>query len=64
MSKKSILNEVIAESPNRRGFLRKIAMASAATAAVGTLARTGSAQAPPGITDADILNFFFFIDYV
>ncbi len=64
MAKKSILNEVMAEAPNRRGFLRNIAIASAATAAVGTLANRGNAQPAAGPSDADILNFALNLEYL
>ena len=59
---KNLLQQVCAEAPNRRGFLRKLAIASAATAAVGTITRTGLAQA--AITDADILNFALNLEYL
>ena len=60
---KKFLEEVSAASPNRRGFLRKLAVASAATAAAGTVVRSGYAQAS-GPSDADILNFALNLEYL
>ena len=62
MSKKNILDDVIAEAPDRRRFLRKIAMAGAAVAAVSTV-QFADAQSPAP-SDADILNFALNLEYL
>ncbi len=62
MPKKSILDEVIAEAPDRRRFLRKIAMAGAAVAGASTL-QFANAQSPAP-SDADILNFALNLEYL
>ncbi len=63
MAQKEIVEHMIAQSPNRRGFVRKLGIASAA---VGAIAATGSAQAqsPSGVTDVDILNFALNLEYL
>ena len=60
MASKNILEASIEAAPNRRSFLRKVAIASAATAAAGGLARAQT-QSP---SDADILNFALNLEYL
>ena len=63
MKDKSIIDEVVAASPNRRSFLNKIAIASAAVAAGTGMSKfaLGQTAAP---TDADILNFALNLEYL
>ena len=49
-----LINELAAEVPNRRRFLSKMAVASAAVGAIGTQ-KLGAQSSM--ITDVDILNF-------
>jgi hypothetical protein len=60
MAKRHIIEEVIAEAPNRRRFLTKIALASAGVAAMGAGLKAQT-SAP---TDADILNFALNLEYL
>ena len=62
MSNKNLIDEVIEKAPNRRSFLSKLAIASAAVAATGGLERA-SAQGT-ALTDADILNFALNLEYL
>jgi hypothetical protein len=62
MAKGRFLEGVIAEAPNRRRFLSKIAVASAGAAAIGAGLMEGQTTAPP--TDADILNFALNLEYL
>lgn len=63
MAKKHILDEMVAESPNRRSFLTKLAIAGAAVTAAGSGVKLANAQSAP-ITDADILNFALNLEYL
>ncbi len=62
MSNKNLINEVLEHAPNRRSFLSKLAIASAAVAATGGLERASAQGAAP--TDADILNFALNLEYL
>ncbi len=63
MAKKHVLDEIVAESPNRRSFLTKLAMAGAAVTAVGSGVQLAKAQSAT-LTDADILNFALNLEYL
>lgn len=60
MKKDQLLREVTSAASNRRRFLGKIALASAATGAIG--GRLGAQPAVP--SDADILNFALNLEYL
>jgi hypothetical protein len=59
---KSIIPDVIAEAPNRRSFVRKIGLATAAIGAAATIdVKNASAQTS---TDVNILNFALNLEYL
>ncbi len=60
MEPKINLQDVIAESPNRRRFVRTLGLAGVAATAAAHL----SGQSTQGITDADILNFALNLEYL
>jgi hypothetical protein len=54
------LQDVVAESPNRRRFVRTLGLAGVAATAAAQL----SGQSTQGITDVDILNFALNLEYL
>jgi hypothetical protein len=63
MAKRGLIQEVAAESPNRRSFVRKLGLASAVVGAAAT-PKFASAQTSTGPSDVDILNFALNIEYL
>jgi Ferritin-like domain len=62
MSDNNLIDDLIAQAPNRRSFVRNLGIASAL---VGAVAGTkGHAQNAPAIGDADILNFALNLEYL
>ncbi|MGA8028217.1 MAG: ferritin-like domain-containing protein [Bryobacteraceae bacterium] len=69
MERKSILPEVIAQAPNRRSFVRKLGIASAAASVAlmvrgkGGLANAASSPGPT-TTDVEVLQFALNLEYL
>src|SRR5579862_8747696 len=61
MTNGRLIEEALEAAPDRRRFLRKIAIASAGAAALGAGMMEGQTSAP---TDADILNFALNLEYL
>ena len=59
---KSIIPEVIAAASNRRSFIKKIGIATAAVGALSTAGARSAEAASATPTEVEVLNFFFFID--
>jgi hypothetical protein len=65
MKDRNIVDHVAAASPNRRSFLNKIAVASAAVAAGTGMSKFSEGQTTTtGPSDADILNFALNLEYL
>src|ERR1700690_1597523 len=60
-----IIKDVIAKAHNRRSFVQKIGMASAALAATGAAPKLANAQSgSAAFTDYDIFNFALNLEYL
>ncbi len=59
---KNLIDELYEASPNRRNFLKKIGIATAAVGAL-SVAAVAPAEAQSN-TEIEILNFVIYIDYV
>ncbi len=62
MEQKQPIADLIAQSPNRRSFVKKLGLAGAVMGAVA--ATKGRAQNAPTIGDSDILNFALNLEYL
>lgn len=63
MANNGIIKEAVAESPNRRSFVRKLGLASAVVGAAAT-SKFANAATAPAITDVDILTFALNLEYL
>ena len=63
MKKHNLIEEVASEAPDRRRFLRKIGIASAAVMA-GAAVSKAQTTTPPAVTDAQILTFALNLEYL
>lgn len=62
MTNSTVLKDVAAEAPNRRGFVKKLGIAAAALGAAAQMKGQDSPAA--AVTDADILNFALNLEYL
>ena len=63
MEQKNIIDHVLAQSPNRRGMLRKLGFASAALTAAATFEAKSNAD-PASPSPVDIVQFALHLDYL
>jgi hypothetical protein len=61
MTEKRIINDLAAQSPNRRRFMQKMGIASAA---IGAAATGGMAQSAGPVGDVNILNFALNLEFL
>jgi hypothetical protein len=64
MSKKSIIPELVDAASNRRSFVRKLGIASAAAGALAVTGDIAEAATGPTSTDVQVLNFALNLEYL